>query len=408
MRNLFLVLLVLFSSSVLADVERQSFVFDQVKLPELARLVYGESLREKYILEDEVLKEERLISLDMRAVTKVELRNAFNLLLESYGYKSFRSGGVYFLVKAEKHNQKDFFVYAPKYRDASYLTGILGKLFTGFANARQMGGLPPLAGINSKSADTGVNSLFDKSSDLLVYQGTKLEIERLEQALMMIDKPSIDVLVKGVVYEVSKDDKEGSAVSLALTILNGKFGLSGGDTAKLGNMAKLSLAGGIGLDAAISVFATDNRFKSVSTPSIRVRSGENAHFASGASVPIRSSSSVDRFGNPVSTVDYKPSGIIFDIKPKVRESVIDLDVSQQLSSFTLTTTSGIDSPSLLKREVSTSVSVQSGELIVLGGLEELKENVSRSGLPFLPDWMTSKGGTKSNTEILLVLQVQKI
>jgi hypothetical protein len=54
------------------------------------------------------------------------------------------------------------------------------------------------------------------------------------------------------------------------------------------------------------------------------------------------------------------------------------------------------------------LAVQSGALIVLGGLDETRGRVASSALPFLPRWLWSRSGSESKTEVLLVLDVQRI
>ena len=62
----------------------------------------------------------------------------------------------------------------------------------------------------------------------------------------------------------------------------------------------------------------------------------------------------------------------------------------------------------MKREIKTAVSMQDGEVIVLGGLTENKETQTRDGLSFLPTFLHTKGHETSKADILLVLQVQKV
>ncbi|QJQ03192.1 hypothetical protein C798_24050 [Herbaspirillum rubrisubalbicans Os34] len=111
---------------------------------------------------------------------------------------------------------------------------------------------------------------------------------------------------------------------------------------------------------------------------------------------------------PVQSVEYRSSGVIFDLKPIVRESVVDLTVGQQLSNFIVTQTGVNNSPTLTKREVSTSLSVADGDVVIIGGLAENRESLGRIGFSFLPDWMRSNTGQNSKTEILLVLQVSRL
>jgi type II secretory pathway component GspD/PulD (secretin) len=116
---------------------------------------------------------------------------------------------------------------------------------------------------------------------------------------------------------------------------------------------------------------------------------------------------VDRLGNVVQSVEYKPSGVIFNVSPQIRESVIDLAISQQLSTFVATTTGVNNSPTLIKREISTTIGATPGDLIVLGGLDEDKSNQDKAGLSWLPNWTHSSGNDSTKTQILLVLQVER-
>lgn len=128
----------------------------------------------------------------------------------------------------------------------------------------------------------------------------------------------------------------------------------------------------------------------------------------GQDVPVLGSVSYPSNGLAVQSVEYRSSGVLFNIQPTVREGVIDLSIDQQLSNFIATTTGVNNSPTLTKRALKTSVGVQDGDLIVLGGLTENKESKSRDGLGFLPKFLHSTGSENMRTEIFLVLQVQRI
>jgi type II secretory pathway component GspD/PulD (secretin) len=87
---------------------------------------------------------------------------------------------------------------------------------------------------------------------------------------------------------------------------------------------------------------------------------------------------------------------------------VDLTVMQQVSNFSVTQTGVNNSPTLSKRELKTSLTVADGELIVIGGLVDSKETDTHSGLSILPGFMHSKAKGKSNTEILLILQLTRV
>jgi general secretion pathway protein D len=82
--------------------------------------------------------------------------------------------------------------------------------------------------------------------------------------------------------------------------------------------------------------------------------------------------------NPVQSVDYRQSGVILTVTPDIHESIIDLDISQELSSFVATTTGINNSPTLLKRTVNSRLSIRSGEVVIFAGLNETKSDQTQS------------------------------
>ncbi|MFZ6639226.1 hypothetical protein ACO0LL_05750 [Undibacterium sp. TC4M20W] len=149
--------------------------------------------------------------------------------------------------------------------------------------------------------------------------------------------------------------------------------------------------------------------RNVAETLVRVGSGNTGHFSAGQDVPVLGAASYPMPGGaPVQDIQYKPSGMIFDLRPVVRDDVIDLGVTQQISDFVKTTTGVNNSPTLSKREVETTLSLQDGDVVVLGGLSQDKQTGSHSGLSFLPALLHSKGSENAKSEILLVLQLQKI
>ncbi|HEN3338286.1 TPA: type II secretion system protein GspD, partial [Yersinia enterocolitica] len=67
-----------------------------------------------------------------------------------------------------------------------------------------------------------------------------------------------------------------------------------------------------------------------------------------------------------------------------------------------------NSPTLIKREVNTDVSVTDGDIILLGGLAETKDSDADTGLTFLPSWFSTKSTEKTKTDIVVIIQAKKI
>ena len=60
-----------------------------------------------------------------------------------------------------------------------------------------------------------------------------------------------------------------------------------------------------------------------------------------------------------------------------------MDILQTVNDVKETSTSTIDSPTISKREIQSSVAIQSGETIVLGGLIKENNTYTRFGVPLL-------------------------
>lgn len=379
-------------------------------ISEVVQLIYSEATTTPYVLAPEVLEDERLVSFRYK-----DNQGKFSLFmqyfLDSLGYMVERKSGVDFVrkrVEGEPPIQAEhIYIYKPQYREVSYLSRTLVPLFKGsFVTNRSVRATPEA----SPKGDVPISSaasLIDQSSDVLVFAGAEEEIARLRELLPQVDRRIGEVAVRGLVYEVSNTDRQGSAFGLLANLLGGHVGIGIGSTAtNLGNFIQIK---NTSLDAVYSMLSSDSRFKVVSSPALRIQSGSQGIFSVGQDVPVLGALSYPQgAGQAVQSVEYRSSGVIFDIRPVVKEGIIDLDITQQLSNFVKTTTGVNNSPTLTKRELKTKVGMQDGDVIVLGGLTESKDTNTRDGLSFLPRFLHTTGYEQSSSEILLVLQVQRV
>ena len=126
----------------------------------------------------------------------------------------------------------------------------------------------------------------------------------------------------------------------------------------------------------------------------------------GSDVPVLGAVTVPAGGGaPIQSVNYQSSGVMLDIRPVVLVDSVLVTLTQQISNFTSTDTGVNGSPTLLKRELASKVAVKSGELVLLGGLEETSATVAGSGLPFLPRWLRSRSSEELRTDLIVMLQV---
>ncbi|MFC0348632.1 hypothetical protein [Undibacterium danionis] len=85
---------------------------------------------------------------------------------------------------------------------------------------------PVGAQIDHKVPEGSAAGLIEQDADVLIFSGEEKEVKILKNLLTQIDIKQGEVIVKGVLYEVTSSDREGSALTMALNLLCGKFGVS--------------------------------------------------------------------------------------------------------------------------------------------------------------------------------------
>jgi len=388
------------------------FDFRGINVAQVVQLIYSEALKDAYVIDPDVLTDQRTVSFryDSR---NGDVRVFIAAFFDSIGLAVTRRGSVDFIGKKPAikplDEEAEVYVYRPRFRDGSYLSDLLAPLFKGSFTAKKKIHAAPadMQSQNVVPVGSAADSV-DRKSDTLVFSGSAAEIEKLKKIMPQVDLALGDVLVRGVLYEVQATKTDGSAFSLAVNLLGGKFssGIGGAVVNPINTFIRFKNQT---LDAVLSSLSGDSRFKVVSRPSLRVTSGTSGRFTVGQDVPVLGAVTYAGNGSaPVQSVEYRSSGMIFDLQPVIHGDQVELNVMQQVSNFVTTDTGVNASPTLIKRELKTALTLDDTEIVVLGGLTEDKETDTRNGPSFLPSFFHTKTADKSNTEILLILQLTKI
>lgn len=361
-----------------------------VSVPDLSRIVFKEMLKADYVLSPEVISSESKLSLLLSNQSKESIVDTLRNTLAMAGFSLVKRGNVFYVSKAVALQPETQQAVQAKIEQGADV-----EFYTYKCKAR------PLAYITKLAHFSGANVIEgDLSGDVLVFSASLPIKQRLEAILRVVDVPAQAITIRAALIEFSDTQDKGR--SFALTVLSNKIGATYNAGAALANSVIFS---GVTLQAALSAIDGDSRFLYLSQPMLRVLDGESARLSVGSDVPVRGAVTIDKNGNSLQSVEYHSSGVILDVTPKIVGDLITLKIDQQISSFGVTTTSNIDSPSLNKRQASTVIDVRKGQLIALAGLDEYKDTNTQSGLSFLPDWMRSHSTNKAKSQILLLLEV---
>lgn len=375
----------------------------QVRLPDLARVVYGDALHFNYILDDEFLTTLDQVSLNWLKLNKMQLQNLTTDLIQLRGFEVVKQGTV-FLIRKRKKEDEELLVFRPRNRSARYLSDIIAKVAdVQPLGTRGMTASPEFQQAVQKQPEQSQSAgsmISQGASDQLAYECMPAQCLRLKKLLFDLDTPEAQVVLRAAVYEVGTTQGQGSAIQIAAKLFQGKLQLTAGSTIP---GVQIHMLGD--LDAVLSVLDQDSRFKSISKPMLRVKTGAQAKFSVGQQVPILGSMSQDKNGNAIQSVEYRQSGTIFTVQPDVRDDLVDINITQELSSFVATTTGVNGSPTLLQRMATSQLTIRPGEVVVFAGLEEVKDDEADSRLF---GFSLGKKKNQTTSEVLLFIEAQRI
>jgi general secretion pathway protein D len=280
----------------------------------------------------------------------------------------------------------------------------------------------------------------DEVNNAVLVFGTPREYAVVEDALRKLDVPPVQVLIEAAVAEVTLTHDLRFGVQWNFNSGNNELTLlpnTGTVASPASGVNPLTTSPADAIAAAGrslpgfnylfvntgSITATLNALSGLtnvnvlSAPKLLVLNNHSASLQVGDQVPIVTASSVSTVGTNaplVNSVDYRDTGVILKVTPRVNSGgLVLLDVAQEVSDVTLTSTSNINSPTIQQRKFATSIAIQDGQTIALGGLIRDTRGRSRSGVPVLSSIpvlgaLAGTQGTQENRTELLILLTPRV
>ena len=275
--------------------------------------------------------------------------------------------------------------------------------------------VPNTVSARSSSVDSESNSALqfsnfvglsaDERTNSIVAYGTPSDLRTIKELIDKIDIPLPQVRIEAIITEVTLDEDQASGFSQfnlqyadGLTQLTGSLGSIASTTAPLmdANNSPISTIsrweGKYSLDAILDIAESDNMIKILSTPSIVVSHNEEGVINVSQSRPFQtgSTSFTSSVGNVQTQVEYRDVGIKLSATPLIgADGSVQLQIEQtidtvQAVSKSSTADGSIDTqPIIGKREANSTITVNDGDVIILGGLQENKKDISNTYFPII-------------------------
>jgi general secretion pathway protein D len=296
----------------------------------------------------------------------------------------------------------------------------------------------------SASPSTGGFVQADPATNALIITAPEPMYRQLRAMIDQLDARRAQVFIETMIVEVTGDDSADFGFQWqALGNVNGRYigglgtNFGDGSTNILTNAAASTVTGALaglgpgfnigvvrqignnyGLSAIARALQSRADTNIVSTPNLVTLDNEEAKIIVGSNVPFITGQYTNTGGgsstvSPFQTIERKDVGITLRIRPQIGENgTVRMTLFQESSSLALGTAPGTSSagPTTNKRSIESTVVVDDGQIIVLGGLIEDTFTVDKSQVPILGDipyvgaLFRSESRTKKRTNQMVFLR----
>lgn len=272
-----------------------------------------------------------------------------------------------------------------------------------------------LAQAQASQNPDGVHIVADESNNALLILASPDNYRRVLKMLGKLDSLQNQVLLEATIAEVTLNDELKFGVRWFLENKDSSFTFTDAATGAIASVFPgfsyvLSQTNARVIINAVSGVTDVNV---ISSPTLMVLDNKTAELQVGDQVPIATQSAVS-VANPgapiVNSIELKDTGVILRVTPRVNDSGrVILEIEQEVSDVVATTSSGIDSPTIQQRKIKTTVVVNDGDSLALGGLIQKRHSDTRTKVPIAGDvpvvgtLFRNKTDTVRRTELLILI-----
>jgi general secretion pathway protein D len=277
----------------------------------------------------------------------------------------------------------------------------------------------------------GVRILADTVNNAVLIYASPSGYKIIERALNQLDRPQAQVAIDLTIAEVTLNDRLNYGVQFFLGSSNLGLGVDHGSVINtaVGDPLAQSVPGfnlvfGNRLSPRVVIDAL-HRFtdvKILSNPSLVVVNNQVATLQVGDQVPVQTgnatvlNATTSTSNTIVNTVDYRNTGIILRVKPRINfNGNVALDVEQEISNVAQTGTQNTLTPTFSQRRVKSAIQVANGQTVLLAGLIGNTQSRARDGIPLLDQlpfvgdaFSTANDKRIQRTELIIFIRPQII
>ncbi|MBP7491659.1 MAG: type II secretion system secretin GspD [Rhodoferax sp.] len=333
-----------------------------------------------------------------------------------------------------------------KNADATKLAATLRAAMAGEASrpASATAGISGAAGAGAPAtpaATSGGQVQADTPTNSLIITAPEPQYRQLRAVIDQLDTRRAQVFVESLIAEVSADQAAefgiqwqgalGNAGSSNIGLLGTNFGKTVGNIINLStsiaagtpavprgiNLGVAHQTNGVYVLGFLARFLEDSGSGNVlSTPNLLTLDNEEAKIVIGQNVPFLTGQFTNTGGtantvNPFQTIERKDVGLTLKVKPQISENgTVKLVIYQEVSNVLASTVNATNGPTTNKRTIESTVLVEDGNIVVLGGLlqDEYSGNQEKvpglGDVPFFGNLFKSEARSRKKTNLMVFLR----
>ncbi len=303
------------------------------------------------------------------------------------------------------------------------------------------------AGVSSaaRQPSTGGQIQADPSTNSLIITAPDPQYRQLRAVIEQLDSRRAQVYVESLIAEVNTDKAAefgiqwqgplGQAGNNVIGFLGTNFGTAGKNilalsTQGISGVSTNGVTPGAGLNIGAvqrsnGVYALGFLARALeqtgsgnilSTPNLLTLDNEEAKIVIGQNVPFitglyTNTGSVTGTVNPFQTIERKDVGLTLRVRPQISENgTVKLLISQEVSSVDATSVNSPSGPTTNKRSFDSTVLVEDGGIVVLGGLlqDQYAENEDKvpllGSLPLFGNLFKNQTRSRKKTNLMVFIR----
>jgi type II secretory pathway component GspD/PulD (secretin) len=273
-------------------------------------------------------------------------------------------------------------------------------------------------GTAQRMLEREVAVVAEQTSNTLLVSANRRYFEQVRSIIEELDTAQPQVLIQVLLAEITLDSLGELGIEWnhggSKGDVNYGIGTDFGVANQLKTLGGYSTAvSGTDFNFLLRALRTDGRLEVLSRPQIVTADNKPATINIGSRIPLITDSRVTPQGDTINSFRYEDVGVNLTVTPKISpDGFVKMELgttNSALSSSTVEINSSATVPIINQRRANTTVSVQSGQTIIIGGListtddKRVKKMPVLGDIPYVGALFRSTKSTRERKELLIFL-----